>query len=146
MFIHPGYPALKIKKDFPESFREIKQTYFKAPDLSPSRDLLMALGDALHPENTTPFLLDLILLFGLFMLATINSEGSSRPWAWLGAWLFLTATFTLIPTILGDTWALNRHTLFSTTIFRLFMWVFSIVIIDIAINPSAQKIVPAIEQ
>ena len=139
MFIHPGYPALKIMKDFPQAFTEIKQTYFKAPEYAQTRELLMTLGNALHPENTTPFLLDLILLFGLILLAAKNTNEASLPWAWLGIWLFLTATITLIPTILGDTWALNRHALFSTMIYRLFMWVFSIVILDIAIEESNQK-------
>lgn len=139
MLIHPGYPAAKIMKDFPSAFTEIKQTYFKAPEQAQARKLLMALGDTLHPENTTPFLLDLFLLFGLILLALKNTNDTSRPWAWLGMWLFLTASITLIPTILGDTWALNRHALFSTMIYRMFMWVFSIIIMDIAIEQGAQN-------
>jgi hypothetical protein len=134
MLIHPGYPIFKLMKDFPPAFTEIKQTYFKVPGYNPTRDLLMTLGNAFHPENTTPFLLDLLLLFGLILIAAKNVNPSSRPWAWLGIWLFLTASMTLIPTILGDTWALNRHALFSTMIYRLFMWVFTIIIMDIAIE------------
>ena len=144
MFIHPGYPAVKIMKDFPQSFTEIKQTYFKTPEHAQLRKSLMTLGDALHPENITPFLLDLFLLLGLILLAVKNTNETSRPWAWLGIWLFLTASITLIPTILGDTWALNRHALFSTMIYRLFMWVFSIVIIDIALEQSTPENRPAI--
>jgi hypothetical protein len=139
MFIHPGYPVFKIMKDFPQAFTEIKQTYFRIPEHAQARELLMALGNTLHLENTTPFLLDLILLFGLILLAQKNTYGTSRPWTWLGVWLFLTASITLIPTILGDTWALNRHALFSTMIYRLFMWVFTIIIIDIAIEQNVQN-------
>ncbi len=120
------------------SFTEIKQTYFKVPGYNQTRELLMTLGDALHPENITPFLLDLLLLFGLILIAAKNVNDTSRPWAWLGVWLFLTASITLIPTILGDTWALNRHALFSTMIYRLFMWVFTIIIMDIAIEQNVQ--------
>jgi hypothetical protein len=139
MVIHPGYPTIKVIRDFPNAFTEIKQTYFKAPETARIREPLMTLGNALHPENTTPFLMDFLLLIGLLLLAVKNSKEASRPWAWLGIWLFLTASITLIPTILGDTWALNRHALFSTMIYRLFMWVFSIVIMDIAIESTTPK-------
>ena len=138
MLIHPGYPIFKLMKDFPPSFTEIKQTYFKVPGYNQTRELLMTLGDALHPENITPFLLDLLLLFGLILIAVKNVNTTSRPWAWLGIWLFLTASMTLIPTILGDTWALNRHALFSTMLYRLFMWMFTIIIIDIAIEQQSK--------
>jgi hypothetical protein len=136
MFSYPGYPAAKIIKDFPQSFTEIKQTYFKIPWQGPIRGHLMTIGNAVHPENTTPFLMDLILLCGLVYLA-IKNRVNSQPWAWVGVWLFLTAGITLILAILGDTWGLNRHALFSTMIYRMFMWVFSIIIIDIAIEQSA---------
>jgi hypothetical protein len=138
MFIHPGYPLRKISKDFPLSFDEIKQTYFHAPEQYRSREPLMHVGDALHPENTTPFLMDGLLLIGLFILAARNGNASSRPWLWLALWMFLAATLTLIPTILGDTWALNRHALFSTTIYRLFMWMFAIIVMDLGIEPDSQ--------
>lgn len=144
MLIHPGYPVTKIMKDFPEAFTEIKQTYFKTPERAQTRESLMVLGDALHPENTTPFLLDLFLLLGLILLVVKNNNKTSRPWAWLGIWLFMTATITLIPTVLGDTWALNRHALFSTTIYRLLMWVFTIIIMDIAIEQDPNKSKPPI--
>ncbi len=140
MIIHPGYPLLKIAKDFPFAFTEIKQTYFHAPEQYRSRELLMQAGNALHPENTTPFLMDVFLLIGLVILAVRNGNPSSRPWLWLAFWLFLAATLTLIPTILGDTWALNRHALFSTTIYRLFMWMFLVVIMDLAVEPAVQPV------
>jgi hypothetical protein len=136
MLIHPGYPTFKLMKDFPQSFTEIKQTYFKVPGYNQTRELLLMLGNAFHPENITPFLLDTFLLFGLILIAVKNVVETSRPWTWLGVWLFLTASITLVPIILGDTWGLNRHALFSTMIFRLFMWVFTIIIIDIALEQN----------
>ena len=140
MLIHPGYPATKIIKDFPISFTEIKQTYFYIREHAPIRKFLMALGNAFHPENTTPFLLNIFLLFGLILLATKDINTMSRPWAWISIWLFLTASFTLIPTILGDTWALNRHALFSTMIYRLCMWLFAFIIMDLALTQSGQSV------
>ncbi len=133
MLIHPGYPATKIINDFPLAFTEIKQTYFNIREHASSRKFLMAIGDTFHPENTAPFLLNILLLFGLILLAVKNTNQTSRPWAWIAVWLFLTAGITLIPTILGDTWALNRHALFSTMIYRMCMWLFAIIVMDIAI-------------
>ena len=141
MVSYPGYPTAKIIKDFPHSFTEIKQTYFKIPWQGPIRDYMMTIGDAIHPENTTPFLMDLILLFGLIYLA-IKNKNDSRPWAWVGIWLFLTAGITHILAILGDTWGLNRHALFSTMIYRMFMWMFCIIVMDIAIEENTQKTIP----
>ncbi|NJN80486.1 MAG: hypothetical protein HC797_08440 [Anaerolineales bacterium] len=132
MLTHPGYPMTKVINDFPWAFTEIKQTYFKAPELNPARETLMTIGDALHPENTTPFLMSLLLLIGIIYLG-FNNIHNSLPWAWLGVWLYLIASITLIPTILGDTWALNRHALFSTMLYRFCMWLFAIIIIDIAL-------------
>ncbi|CAG0980928.1 hypothetical protein ANAEL_01741 [Anaerolineales bacterium] len=139
MFVHPSYPIIKVMRDFPQAFTEIQQTYFKAPEQGKTRLTLLLLGNALHPETATPFLLDFILFTGLIILATKNLGKTSRPWAWLGIWLFLTASFTLIPTILGDTWALNRHALFSTMVYRLFMWMFTIIITDIATAQTPQE-------
>ena len=139
MLAHPGYVATKLWNDFPDSFYEIKQTYFTARDLNPARDILFEIGNTLHPENTTPFLGSILPLLGLLLIASKNI-GDSRPWAWLGIWLFFTAALTLIPTILGDTWALNRHALYSTTIFRLTMWLFPIIIMDIALNGEPVKL------
>jgi hypothetical protein len=140
MFIHPGYPATKLIRDLPPSFNEIKQTYFTIREHAQIREILMSVGDALHPENSTPLLLSILLTVGLFLLAGDSSKETSQPWAWLGIWLFLTAGITLIPTILGDTWALNRHALFSTMIYRLFIWMFSIVILDIALDRGTQTL------
>lgn len=134
MLIHPGYPTFKIIKDFPSAFTEISQTYFKAPEQYPARGFLLAFGNTLHPETPTPFLMDLLLLFGITCFAFQHRNDISLPWAWMAYWLFLTAGITLIPAILGDTWGLNRHALFSTTLYRLCMWMFPITIMDFLIS------------
>jgi hypothetical protein len=97
------------------------------------------IGNTFHPENTAPFLASILSLVGILLLASRNIE-DSRPWAWLGLWLFFTATVTLVPTILGDTWALNRHALYSTMIFRLTMWLFPLVLADIALRREPRAI------
>lgn len=134
MFIHPGYPLTKLIKDFPQAFTEIQQTYFSVPRQDPARPILMIMGELFHPENASVFLLCLFLLIGLVIIAQKDTHGMSRPWAGLGCWLFLTASISIILVILGDTWGLNRHALLSTMIFRLFMWIFTLIVIDISIK------------
>jgi hypothetical protein len=139
LLTHPGFVASKLWRDFPDSFYEIQQTYFTARDLNPSRDVLFLIGDSLHPEGTASFLGSILPLIGILLLASKNIE-DSRPWAWMGLWLVFTATLTLVPTILGDTWALNRHALYSTTIYRLTMWLFPIIIADIALRRGPAQV------
>lgn len=139
MLLHPGYPTIKLIRDFPAAFTDTKQTYFHAPEQYRTREVLMGIGNALHPENTTPFLLDLLLLGGFIVLAAKNEVASSQPWAWLALWLFLTATLMLISAILGDAWALIRHALLPTTMYRLFMWIFTLVLMDIAISRISEQ-------
>lgn len=142
MLAHPGYVAQKLARDFAPAFTEIKQTYFNARDLNPMREYLFGLGNALHPENTTPFLASLLALVGIVLLAFRNTA-NSRVWAWLVVWLFLSASLTLIPTILGDTWALNRHALYSTVIYRLGMWLFPLILVDLAWQQDSQTTSPS---
>ncbi len=142
IFAHPGYAIEKLMRDFPEAFKEIQQTYFKTPEMRLWRERLIDVGEALHPENSSPFLISLILLIGIITAAIKNKTESSPAWAWLCTYLILAGTITIIPTILGDTWALNRHALLSTIIYRLSMWFFVIVTIDLALTDEnqAQKI------
>jgi len=141
MVTYPGYPITKIIKDFPFAFTEIKQTYFSISGNKGVRNTMLLVGEALHPENTTPFLLGLILLIGIINLANIN-QGNIQPWAWIGTWIFLSASVSLVLSIIGDTWGLNRHALLSTTSFRLCMWLFSIIILDIALDQSKNSLRP----
>ena len=76
----------------------------------------------------------MMLLLGILALAFANRTDTIRPWAWLGTFIFVSASIVIIPTILGDTWAINRHALFSTMIFRLSMWLFAIIVMDIALT------------
>jgi hypothetical protein len=138
LLIHPGYALEKIARDFPRSFTNADQTYFKAPEQTQAREVLMTMGVALHSENTTPFLMNILLLIGLVLIAIKSREPSAQIWAWLGIWLFLSASITICVTILGDAWALNRHTIFSTMLYRLSTWIFAIIIMDAAIEQKSR--------
>ena len=134
LLAHPGYDLEKIVRDFPEAFKEIRQTYFHTPETKLLRARLIAFGETLHPETSAPFSMGMMLLLGILALAFANRTDTIRPWAWLGTFIFVSASIVIIPTILGDTWAINRHALFSTMIFRLSMWLFAIIVMDIALT------------
>lgn len=137
--IHPSYPARKVIKDFAPAFTEFKQTYFKSPEQITIRNFMLPLGEAIHPENTTPFLLGVCILFALAVIAIQSGDNWARVWAWILYWLFLTASFTIIAAILGDAWALSRHSAFSTMVYRLLMWVGLVVIIDKAVQTQKSE-------
>jgi hypothetical protein len=141
IFAHPGYALEKLARDFPEAFNQNVQAYFVMPEIKLLRERLIALGQGLHPETSSPFLMGIVLLVGMLLIA-LNKNVDAHPWAWIGAFLFLTASITIIPTILGDTWALHRHTIFSIAMYRLAMWLFTIIVMDIALQnnrPEGQQ-------
>jgi hypothetical protein len=137
---HPGYVLEKLARDFPDAFKQGVQAYYTIPEIKYLRARLTSFGQSLHTETATPFLMGSLLLFGIFLSVLNRGSETSQPWAWISAFLFLTASITIIPTILGDTWALHRHTIFSIMIFRLSLWVFAIIMIDITLQKEPAKI------
>ena len=135
---HPGYTATKLTRDFPPSFREIKQTYFRATELEPVRTYLIMIGEGLHAENYSPFLIDVILVASLIYIA-LKSRNEIVPWTVLGTILFLSSTITISAAIMGDTWALNRHALFSTMSYRLLTWMLLVVFIDNVVTANTRQ-------
>jgi hypothetical protein len=94
------------------------------------------LGESLHTETSTPFLIGIVLLSGILFAGFTNHTNTAQPWAWIGLYLFFTASIAIVPTILGDTWALHRHTIFSIAMYRLGMWIFALILIDIALTKN----------
>jgi hypothetical protein len=137
---HPGYVITHYFKDIPMALSENLQVYFTTPDL-PWRKSFIPFGNLLHLTNSASILMDAILLGGIWMIALKRNPKASQPWAWLATWVFLSAHLNLFISIFGDTYALPRHALMAATMFRLFMWLFVIVEIDLALLPE-QKIQP----
>ena len=133
IFAHPGYALEKLLRDFPNAFKQGTQSYFVMPEIKVLRARLIALGESLHTETATPFLIGIVLLSGIVFAGFTNHTDTAQPWAWIGLYLFLTASIAIVPTILGDTWALHRHTIFSIAMYRLGMWVFALTLMDIAL-------------
>ncbi|NWF63210.1 MAG: hypothetical protein HXY38_02790 [Chloroflexi bacterium] len=131
---HPGYVFEKLIRDFPDAFQQGVQTYFVIPNAKHFRERIISLGEGLHPETVTPFFMGVMFLAGILVAAIQRQTPSSIPWLWVCTYVFAVATSAIIPTILGDTWALHRHTIFSIANYRLSMWVFGLVLMDLALQ------------
>jgi len=136
---HPGYVTEKLLRDFPYAFKQSVQAYFTIPEKKSLRNGLIILGESLHTEASTPFMLGSLLLLGIFIAAINKTSEIAYSWAWICAFVFMIATIAIIPTILGDTWALHRHTIFSIAMYRLSMWIFAIILIDFSLQQGSIK-------
>jgi hypothetical protein len=139
LVLHPGYVVTVVFRDLLIAFGDTAQPYFNTGNL-PWRNVLAPIGDALHPETPSPFFLDVILLLGMWSMALKRKIPGAIPWAWLATWLFLIASLNITVVILGDSFGLTRHALLATTAYRLIVWVFLIVLIDLALHTDVEKI------
>lgn len=134
MITHPGYVATKLGRDLLLAFGENIQQYFKIPELGTWRELLIQFGNAIHPESATPFFMSAIILIALLNFGLKNQSTNSRPWGLVGMWLFMVASLTIFISIMAGSYGLYRHTLFSTMAYRLFMWIFLIISLDLGFD------------
>ena len=104
------------------------QPYFRTPR-SDWRNRLLPVGEVLH-GGFVFIVLDVMLLVILGSLAVRNPANDIRAWTWLAVWLILCAAGTLFVSVFGDIVAINRHSLLSIALFRLFFWLFFLVIVD----------------
>ena len=134
LLFHPGYVITNYFEDAPYAFFENVQTYFNTKPQFLLRKALLPIGDILHPENSIPILVDFLILMGILGLLFLFGIPEDMAWGWLATWMFLFANTNMFVNIFGDVNALPRHALIATTLFRLFMWVFPIVLIDLIIT------------
>lgn len=133
LLFNPGYVAINYFEDVPYAFSENAQTYFNTQPQFLLRKALIPAGNILHPENSAPMFVDILLLLGIFAVLLKNNTPENRVWGWMAVWIFLFAGTNMFVNIFGDVFALPRHALLATTAFRLFMWVFIFVFIDLVI-------------
>jgi hypothetical protein len=130
---HPVYTTHKFFKDQYAAFGENMQPYFKISEWV-YRPLLIMVGNYLHPKSGSTFLVDLILLFLLWNQFLFQKNRAALPWIWLMTWTFLIAASSMFFNIFGDSWALVRHTLSSTTTYRLLMWMLLLILLDFSMQ------------
>jgi hypothetical protein len=138
IFAHPGYALEKLSRDFPDAFHQGTQTYFVIPDKKIFRQYLISVGEGFHPETITPFFFSLIFIIGILFTAIQGKTETAYPWLWISAYVVMVSTIAIIPTILGDTWALHRHTIFSIAMYRFSMWLCALIVMDFSLQNNLQ--------
>jgi len=139
LIAHPRYTLSKNLHGTYVAFNPYMQSYFRVSDLK-WRTQLINFGEVLHP-NTAALVIALILLSVLWVYTISDkiSTNVSKPWAWLTTWIFLTGSSTLFISIFGDTVALHRHAIFSTTELRLLMWILLVTLSDLLLLKNSQE-------
>jgi hypothetical protein len=130
---HPAYTAQKFFRDQHAAFRDNMQPYFKVSELE-YRPLLIMIGNYLHPKSGSVFLVTLILLLILWNQFLFQKNQTALPWIWLTTWTFLIAASSMFFNVFGDSWALVRHALSSTTTYRLLMWMLLLILFDFSMQ------------
>ena len=136
LIAHPGFTLTHFLVGSYVAFNPYIQSYFRAPDL-PWRTHLLHIGTELH-LGFIALLIAIILLSVLWIYACSNKskDNDSKPWTWITSWIFLTGISTLFISIFGDTVALHRHAIISTTELRLLMWVLVIILSDLLLTKN----------
>ena len=129
LLFHPGFTLTSISSNLGGIFSENIQPYFFSEQTS-IRKTLIAVNDILHPNTHLVFILDILLITGLIFSAFRGKNRNSTIWAWLGAWLFISASVMLVINFFADSIGITRHTLFSVELFRLMLWLFLIILFD----------------
>jgi hypothetical protein len=126
---HPRFVLTTIWEQSPYFESDFEQPYFTTREVR-WRDLLIKIGQFLHPETIAIYLIDLLILFALIVKAIEQREPPLLAWTWLAAWFFSCSFITLLPSFFGDTVGTRRHIFPSVEMFRLFLWIFLLVHLD----------------
>jgi hypothetical protein len=129
LLAHPGYTISAFTSELGGIFSENTQPYFYT-DETPARLRLNALNDILHPKTHLIFVLDILLMAGLFFAAFRKKSHPYAGWLWLLLWLTLSAALTVSVGFFADSIGVTRHTMFAVETFRLTFWLSLLVLLD----------------
>jgi hypothetical protein len=125
---HPGFVVSTLWEYMDHFTQDFVQPYFKKG--VQNRDLLIRIGEFIHPQSASVFLIDILLLLALFNLALRYRSASTMAWAWMAALFILIAAITLFLSFFGDIYGTRRHIMPSVEMFRLYLWVFLMPFLD----------------
>jgi hypothetical protein len=126
---HPGYTLTSFTSELGGIFSENIQPYFYS-EQTPARLALMTINDMLHPKTDLIFVLDFLLMAGLFLALFRKRNKTYAGWIWLVTWLFLSALLTIGVGFFADSIGVTRHTMFAVEMFRLMLWLFLLILLD----------------
>jgi hypothetical protein len=142
LLTHPGFIVTTIFDNSLVLYFSYIQPYYQLAETN-TTPLLILLGETVHPGSAIFYLIDTILLVSFWIAALSRRANDRLGWMWALTWLYFTAAITLSLTFLADSEGVMRHILPYLEMFRLFLWLSLIVLIDAFINhtdhPLAQS-------
>jgi hypothetical protein len=131
LITHPGFVGATVLENIAYLQSDFTQPYYKSPEIK-YRSMLLKIGEALHPQSNTVFIIDAILFIALCVAAFNNKNGETVGWLWLAAWIFLYSSASLYLSFFGDADGVGRHIFPAVESFRLFIWIFLIAQMDLS--------------
>jgi hypothetical protein len=142
---HPGIVVAELYSNMETFFSENLQPYFHGNKKDIYRLQLERIGNILHPVSSVVFYADLILLGGLCGITWKTRASRPFTWLWLAGWWLVSASLMLFVNYFFDSWGVIRHVVYYIQMYRLFFWIFLLVLIDLLLvypYPSQGKTVP----
>jgi hypothetical protein len=143
---HPGFVVTTLLEQSEYFKSSFFQPYYKLADAQ-FRQILLTIGEIVHPETNAVYLVDALILLSLCMRAARQRERSATVRAWLALWMFSYSALSLVFSYFGDTNGVHRHIYPSVELFRLFFWIFLLQVLDAQAengNHSFRSINPAV--
>lgn len=132
---HPGFIVTTVRDHWFVLHLSYMQPYYK-PAKTIINSVLLKLGKIVHPGSAFFYIADTSVMVFLWAAALSKGWRDHLAWMWALTWLYLTAAITLSLSFLGDSEGVMRHIFPSLVMFRLFLWVSLIVVIDAFMDRS----------
>jgi hypothetical protein len=129
LMLHPRFVLTTLSDNLFDFRASFVQQYFRGLGTA-NRDTLLAIGEFLHPETNTVYLLDILLFAGLCISAFGRRGVRIGAWTWLMAWFILGTAVVLLASFFGDTEGFRRHLFPSVESLRLLLWCILFVYLD----------------
>jgi len=126
---HPGFVVTTLLEQSEYFKSSFFQPYYKLADAQ-FRQILLTIGEIVHPETNAIYLIDVLILLSLCLRAARQRERYATVRAWLAVWMFGYSSLSLVFSFFGDTNGVHRHIYPSVELFRLFFWIFLLQVLD----------------
>jgi hypothetical protein len=137
---HPGFIANTVLERSAYFRSDFIQPYYRDTIKKPLRENLITIGEMLHPETNSVYLLNFLMPIGLIISAIKNKDETIISWAWISIWMLGAAVVTLFLVFFGDTAGTRRHIFQSVELLRLDSWILLTVYIDQIIRQHPDSI------
>lgn len=127
---HPGFIISQVFDSIYMFSTNSIQPYFRGGDVK-FISTLTTLGQFFHPESSAVYLIDILLLIFLCHMAITQKSKTTRIWAWIGTWVYVSSAAMLFVRYFGDAQSVLRHILVGVEFYRLLLWILLIIQADL---------------